>query len=271
MSKTLIGRLPGKRIGSVAGVSFRVASRLANSLPGGSPVRSASDLDASGVILFHSPPDQKDGLLELLEASIGWAGKSLIFCDCTIDAQAVLRLKKKGASVAFVRQFEIPGYLIMEGNAAALGAAHRLAAEIRFKYIEIADGKGEIFGSAITLATSALTPLIDTAANLLREAGVRDADAPRIACALFTRTTAEYAHSGKQSWTWYLKQPDLNELVLSIKAVGECAKPLFRHLLMYGFELYGKHREIAREIKEPGLRGPGSLSDGAPEGGASAD
>src|SRR5580704_12058798 len=87
LSKSLIGQLPGKsrQIGAVAGVSFRVASRMANSLRAGHAARDADELDASGVILFHAPAVQVRVLAQLLEsARIKWKDKALIFCDCEV-------------------------------------------------------------------------------------------------------------------------------------------------------------------------------------------
>ena len=85
VNRSIIGRLPSKTrvLGPVAAVSYRVASRIANLLKAGEAVRSADDLDAVRVILFHAPPDQEAALLAILKAAkIHWYGKSLILCDC---------------------------------------------------------------------------------------------------------------------------------------------------------------------------------------------
>jgi predicted short-subunit dehydrogenase-like oxidoreductase (DUF2520 family) len=246
VSKSLIGRLSGKTLGPVTGVSYRVASRIANTLPGGFAARTADELGSAPVVLCHSSPDQRTALLGLLEnAQIEWSGKSLIFCDCAVERCVMTRFRERGASVALARQFEIPGFLIIEGDDPALHFAQRLATELRLKAIEIVEGAADVFEAAVTLGTCALTPLIDSAAKFLRAAGVRDTDAPRLAAALFQRTAAEYAHSGKQSWGWYLRQPAPEEIEAQIRAAGDCLGPVLRQMLLYGFELYGKHAETA--------------------------
>ena len=59
VAKCLIGKLPSKtgEVGPVAAVSYRVASRIANTLRAGYPVRAPDELDAAAVILFHAPPN----------------------------------------------------------------------------------------------------------------------------------------------------------------------------------------------------------------------
>jgi len=262
VSRSLIGGLPGTTLGPVSGVSYRVASRIANTLSGGFAARVADELDRAPAILFHSSPEQRDALVEMLErACINWSGKPLVFCDCAINPVIMERFRGKGASIALARHFEIPGYLIVEGTAPALNVALRLADELKLKVIEIAEGTADGFAAAITLGTGALTPLIDSAATLLRASGIRDTEAPRIVAALFQRTAAEYAHSGKQSWDWYLKQPEAQELEAQIEAAASPLGPLLRHLLLYGFKLYGKHRETARALDNKKARpDPAGLS-----------
>jgi hypothetical protein len=261
VSRSLIGGLPGKTLGPVSGVSYRVASRIANTLSGGFAARLADELDRAPAILFHSSPDQRDALVEMLEgARINWSGKPLVFCDCAVDPVVLDRFRGKGASIALARHFEIPGYLIVEGTAPALNVALRLAVELKLKVIEIAEGTADGFAAAITLGTSALTPLIDSAAALLRASGIRDTEAPRIVAALFQRTAAEYAHSGKQSWDWYLKQPQAQELEAQIKAAGSRLAPLLRQLMLYGFGLYGKHPKTAEAINKRARPDPAGLS-----------
>src|ERR1043166_4174842 len=82
VNSSFIGRLPGKArsLGPVAGVSYRVASRIANSLRAGYAARFVHELNAVRLILFHSSDAQHDTLIDLLKSSgIQWPGKSLLF------------------------------------------------------------------------------------------------------------------------------------------------------------------------------------------------
>jgi hypothetical protein len=252
VSASLIGRLPSKtrEVGPVSAVSYRVASRIANTLRAGYPVRTADELGEVHAVLFHSPPEHLETLLGLLErAEIDWTGKALIFCDCFPDHAVTQRFQAKGANPAVAREFGIPGRLVVEGNDdAGLRAARRLARELRMKAIEISPDSADLFDAAVTLGSAAITPLVDRAAALLREAGIGDPEAARIASSLFEQTARDYAHSGKQSWVWYARKPP--ELEARIAAVGPRLAGVLRQLLLFGFETFGKHRESGREITQ---------------------
>jgi hypothetical protein len=253
VAQSLIGRLPARTrdLGPVSAVSFRVASRIANTLRAGYAARTADELNDAAVVLFHSPPEQARVLLEILEnAEIHWPGKALIFCDCDDVPEALARFHAKGASTASARQFGIPGRIVVAGNGAALTAAHRIARELKLKAIEILPGATDLFDAAVTMGNSAITPLIDCAAGLLRRAGIRDGDAARIASALFSQTASEYARSGKQSWAWYIRKPEAERIEAQIAAVGECPGPVLRQLLLFGLETFDKYPDVARSLRE---------------------
>jgi hypothetical protein len=252
LSKSLISQLPRKsrQIGPVAGVSFRVASRMANSLRAGYAVRSADELNGAPVILFHAPADQIRAIAALLEgARIDWKGRPLIFCDCEVPIAIVERFRALGACTAVARRFGIAGSIMVEGTAPALACAHRLAAELRLRAIELAPDTRDLFAAAITLATSALTPLVNRAAGLLRDCGLRDRDAVRIATALFAQTIQEYSHSGKQSWAWYVRKPEVEQVEAEIAAVEEPFRRLFRQLILAGLDDFEKHPDFARALR----------------------
>ena len=178
-------------------------------------------MNDAAVILFHAPPDQVESLLEILRsAEIQWTGKALIFCDCDDAPGARVHFREKGASTAVARQFGIPGRILVAGNGGALTSAHRIARELKLKAIEVLPDATDLFDAAVTLGSCAITPLIDCAATLLREAGIRDGEAARIASALFSQTASEYARSGKQSWAWYMRKPQLDRVEAQIAAVG---------------------------------------------------
>jgi hypothetical protein len=252
VSASLIGRLPSRtrELGPVSAVSYRVASRIANTLRAGHPVRTADDLNGVPCVLFHAPPDHLEVLLGLLEkAEIDWAGKALVFCDCTVGRAVTQRFQAKGASTAVARQFGIPGRIIVEGfDGVALQAVHRMARDLRMKAVEILPGSADLFDAAMTLGSAAITPLIDRAAALLRDAGIRDIEAARIASSLFERTARDYAHSGKQSWAWYVRKPAVASLEGQVAAAGPILEPVLRRLLLFGFETFRKHGEVAAEL-----------------------
>jgi hypothetical protein len=255
LSKSLIGQLPRKsrQIGPVAGVSFRVASRMTNSLRAGHAARSADELDGLPVILFHAAAPQVRIVAALLEdAQIDWKNKSLIFCDCEVPVALVNRFRALGASTAVARQFGVPGIIMVEGAAPALACAHRIACELRLRAVEITPGSGDAFAAALTLATSALTPLVHRAAGLMRTCGLRDKEAVNMATLLFEKTVHDYGHSGRQSWSWHVREPETEQIEAEIAASGEPFRSLFRHLILLGFDDFEKHPEVAGALRKTG-------------------
>jgi hypothetical protein len=253
VSRSLIGQLPGKArdLGPVSAVSYRVASRVANTLRAGYPVRTAKELNDASTILFHAPADQFNCVLTLLdEAEIQWAGRALVFCDCEVPAGAVRCFQAKGASTASVRHFGIPGLLAVDGSGAALTTVHRIARAAKMKALQIAAGSSDAFDAAITFGNAAMTPLIDCAAVLLRDAGIRDIEATRVAAALFEQTARDYARSGKQSWAWHMRKPELSRMEAQIAAAGPRLGPLLRRLLWFGLASFDKHAEVAAMLGE---------------------
>jgi hypothetical protein len=224
-----------------------VASRIANTLRAGYPVRSADELGEVHGLLFHSPPDHMEILLGLLEkAEIDWAGKALVFCDCFAGREVRERLAAKGASIAMARRSGTPGRIITEANdATASHAVRRIARELRIKAVEILPGSADLFDAAMILGSAAITPLIDRAAALLRDAGIRDIEAARIASSVFEQTARNYAHSGKQSWAWHVRKPPVDRLEAQIASAGPRVELMLRQLLSFGFETFRKHGEVA--------------------------
>lgn len=253
VSASLIGRLPSRTrdFGPVCAVSFRLASRIANTLRGGYAVRSADELNAAPVVLVHAPAENLNHLLELFEqATIDWAGKALVFCDCVPEDEIRGRFEAKGAGTAVVREFGVPPRIIMEGeDGVALSAAQRMARGLNLKAVRISRGAADLFNAAVTLGGAAITPLIDHAAALLREAGIRDIEAARLASSWFEQTAREYAHSGKQSWAWYARKPDAEELEAQIARIGSKPGQMLRELVLFGLETFGKHEYVASELR----------------------
>lgn len=253
VSRSLIGLLPGKTrdLGPVSAISYRVASRIANTLRAGYPVRHATELNDAGTVLFHAPPGQTESVLNVLKAArIHWAGRALIFCDCEVPQAARQHFHAKGATTAVVRQFGIPNLLAIDGSGPALTIAHRISRSIKMKAFQIGVESRDAFDAAITLGNAALTPLIDCAATLLRDAGIREVEATRIAAALFEQTAREYAHSGKQSWVWHMRKPETSRVQAQIAAAGPHFGRVLHHLLCFGLDSFDKHEDVALGLNE---------------------
>ncbi len=242
---SLIGRLPSRArdIGPVCSTSYRVASRIANSIGAGYAVRSAEELNTVPAVLVNFQAENPESVVALLEnAAIDWNGRVLVFCDCTAGPESLRGFGEKGASTAVAREFG--GRLIAESDGgAALRVVQALARDLRLKAVPISKGAGDVFGAAVLLGTAAITPLIDMAAELLREAGIRDAEAARMAASLFEQTARDYAHSGRQSWAWYVRGPDAGQLEKQV-----AREMMLRELVVFGLERFGKHEAAMKTL-----------------------
>ncbi len=250
VNASFIGRLPGKAraLGPVVGVSYRVASRIANSLRAGEPARSVDELSNVRLILFHSCPAQHATLIGMLQqADIQWQGKSLLFCDSEWTGAEYFR--EASASVAKIRSCAFAGRMVLEGSNPSLAACHRLVRDLKMKAIEVDAGSAPALEAAITLGTGALTPLLEHTAGLLRRCGLRDGESLRLAAELFAKTTKEYSHSGRQSWAWFSQEPDAATLLDQLNVVGSDLRPLVGELILSGLRELNRHPELERRIR----------------------
>ncbi len=257
VAASLAGKLAakGSGLGPVVGVSYRVASRIANTLRTGVAARSCAALDPVRLVMFHSPPDQMDSLIEALETvEIAWTGKSVLILDCDPPESVIAWFSGRGASVALVRNCGVPGRLRVDGSGAALIVAQRVVRDLGMRPIEIPAGTEKYFEAAILAGTAALTPLIDQAVDLLRRSGMRDTEAVAVGTALFEQTVRSFGYSGRQSWAWHNRAPDPEDLVAQIEGTPEPLRSTLRQLLLMGLESLDRHPDLAatlRQMKQP--------------------
>ena len=229
VSRSLIGGFVARSrdVGPVAAASFRVASRLANTLKGGYPVREASALLSAKAILFHAPPGDVAAQLEIVsKASLNWGLQALILCNCQATPEILAPFREKGASIAAIRDFGVPGFVFMHGDGEARKSALRVLRLLHLRTLETTEAGEGKFDAAVTLATAAVTPLLDRIAALLRDSGARDSDANSLAAALVGQTAREFARSGRQSWEWHIQEPDAQRLLRQITEAGVSAELL---------------------------------------------
>ena len=245
-----LARIPG-RLGPVVGVSYRVASRIANSLGIGTPARNPSALRDTELVLFHAPLRQMKLLAEqFATAEISWAKKNLIFIDC--DAGPMEKSPMSDASFAWITRCPIPGRLAVGGRGTALTAATRLAATQDRRPLIVPGTAKRSFDAAMLMGGAALTPLIDSVAHILRGTGMLDKQATQTAVALFQTTVLAYGRSGRQSWPWHVHEPDVDSLEAQINSLEQREARILRDLLLLGFERFQRHEEAASALRDPG-------------------
>ena len=115
--------LLSEMLGPDKAASFRLASRIANSLRAGHPVQDYSQFDACRLIVI-SVPDQAlaRALEELRAAPISWSGKSVLLCSPSRGSLDLREFSVRGASIASIAA--IPGFqdlrYLLEGDKRAV-------------------------------------------------------------------------------------------------------------------------------------------------------
>jgi len=97
------------RLGPVKSSSFRLASRIANQLRAGHPVKDFEEFQSSELILVCVP----DAILplvlaELASAPIDFNGKAVVLSSFWLDSSELHQLSARGAAVASI--CPIPGF-----------------------------------------------------------------------------------------------------------------------------------------------------------------
>src|ERR1700681_784667 len=76
------------RLGPVKSASYRVASRIANMLQAGHPVKDYAEFESCVLILVCVPEEDVSQVVsELLSAGISWRGKAVVLCSPWLDSR----------------------------------------------------------------------------------------------------------------------------------------------------------------------------------------
>src|ERR1700721_627019 len=100
-----------ERLGPVKSASYRVASRIANMLQAGHPVKDYAEFECCDLILLCVPEETVPQVVsEMLSAGISWRGKAVVLCSAWLDSSDLRELSAQGASVGSISP--IPGFPI---------------------------------------------------------------------------------------------------------------------------------------------------------------
>jgi predicted short-subunit dehydrogenase-like oxidoreductase (DUF2520 family) len=255
VSSSFVARLPrlATELGPVAAQSYRLASRIANSLGAGTAVRRYEDLDDSALILICAPAKSVGPIVSALAGAIECSGKTLLVCEGGADSRQLHRLQSKGAAVGSVHV--IPGFegrrFVVEGDSAAVREAKRLVGQLGGRVEEVNPEKLSVYAAGLSFGSGLFTPLMEASLLCLQEAGMPKAGAMKVVEALFQSTLRAYAYAGKRSWSGPLADGDRAAMQKEIDALAASNPILARH--------YREAAVVARQLlgvkgvaKEPG-------------------
>jgi predicted short-subunit dehydrogenase-like oxidoreductase (DUF2520 family) len=258
VSRSFIPRLPNLRrdLGPVASGSYRLASRMANALGAGVPVREMGELDSSALLLICGPRGCIPELVtSLMAAGLSWHGKTVVLCDSDEYSSDFPEFRKRGAVMASVNPIEgFANRYVVEGDHIAVRDAKVMVKELGGKAVEVEADKMMLYGAALTLTSSLFTPLIESTMDCIRSSGIEAPVATRIAEALLRRSLRAYMHSGRKSWSGPVAEADEERLDREFAELSR-SKPLlaryYRHSSDFAKELYQSFPELTRMWSRP--------------------
>ena len=190
-------------LGPVKASSFRLASRIANTLGAGHPVKDYEEFDACRLILVCVPDQALAGVVaELCSARISWRGKSVVLCSAWRDSSELRDLSARGAAIGSITT--IPGFhdrwYLVSGDKRAIQESKRLVENRERRCLAIERGLKPLYLAALTCTGSLLFPLVMTASESLRRAGVTPAVSMSILEKQLNNGLRAYARGGRRAY-----------------------------------------------------------------------
>ena len=252
--RSFFSRVPklARQLGPVASTSYRLAARISNTLRAGTPVRKFADLQTSGFVVFCFPEGPLSSLANLEE--LDWTRKVILFCESPDDPLLETELRSRGAAVASIRTISaLRNRFVISGDRTAVRFAQTVASSLHGHAVLVSREHLLLFESALTLSDSFFTPLLETAVECLRQAGMEQKEAAELSAALFQHSLRTFRHAGRKSWAGPVALSDDAAVSAQQQALAS-AKPMmgayFRDAGRFSFELYQTFPELTRYDKQ---------------------
>ena len=209
---SLIASLPKLRdeLGPVKATSFRLASRISNSLGGGRPVPDFEEFNKCSLVLISVPDGTVSSTIaELAAANVAWRRKSIVLCHPWRDSSSLDALAATGAAVASLSA--IPGFenhYLAEGDRLATLELRRLADVPGYRMLLLARGAKPFYTAALLCTEGLLLPLLAAADQCLKHAGVPASLADGLLERWVEKTSRAYQKGRRKSWSGPLADGD---------------------------------------------------------------
>jgi predicted short-subunit dehydrogenase-like oxidoreductase (DUF2520 family) len=230
---SFVSRLPGlaRSLGPVAAQSYRLASRIVNSIGAGRAVRTYGELNAASLILICAPVDAVEQIVSDLSGALDCPSKIVLLCEGGADSRPLARLRDRGASVGSLQS--VPGFdgrrFVAEGDRTAILQAKRLVRRLGGRLDQIDTNKIAVYAAALSFGSSLYIPLLEASLQCLEEAGMSKASAMKVVEGLFQSSLRGYLYAGKRSWNGPLAAGDLAAVQQEMESLG-VSKPLLKRL-----------------------------------------
>jgi predicted short-subunit dehydrogenase-like oxidoreductase (DUF2520 family) len=193
-----------ERLGPVKSASYRVASRIANMLQAGHPVKDYAEFESCILILVSVPEENVAQVVsEMLSAGISWRGKAVVLCSTWLDSSALRELSAHGASVGSIGP--IPGFddqqYLVEGDPLAIRHSKRLVEHRDCRVLAIDRTLKPLYLAALTCTGTLLFALLRVAFESLQLAGIPSAASATLLERQITRTFRTFLKGGRRAYS----------------------------------------------------------------------
>ena len=267
VSKSFLVRLPrlGDCLGPVKASSFRLASRIVNTMRTGHAVERYEDFRDCRLILIHLPDVQLARALREMEAAdLEWHNKAILLCDTILDSSELSAFSARGASTGSLNPVE--GFderrFVVEGDRATIRAARRLTQDHDAEILEIETTGKALYAAGLVFATSLFTPLAAAGVECLKKAGLKRGPAAAIIERLIQRSLRGYLKAGRRSWGGPLATSDRDIVLRHLEALFK-TNPLmasyYTENALFALRLFRRDSEWLRNLSpEPARRAAGA-------------
>lgn len=222
-----------ERLGPVKSASYRVASRIANMLQAGHPVKDYAEFQDCDLILVCVPENTVGEVVSEMAASgIVWRNKAVVLCSTWLDSGALEDLGALGASLGSISP--IPGFederYLVEGDPPAIRQCKGLVEYRERRVVAIERSLKPFYLAALTCTGTLLFALLYAAGESLHRARVPPALSATILERQLARTLRSFLKSGLRA------APELRELPRQLGALSS-ADPALAHFLEQSCEI----------------------------------
>ena len=256
VAKSFLVRLPWltTRLGPVGAPSFRLASRIVNSMKAGHAVKNLDAFQPCRVVLICVPRDAlAEAVAILAEAPLKWPGKIALLCDSVEDSGALKRIHDLGAAVASLTPVDgtAPRFLV-EGDRTAVREAKNLVRDLRGQAIELDSQKMALYLAGMSLGSGLFIPLAAACVECIAGASGSTLDAMKIVDALYQRWLRAFVHAGKKSWSGPLAWGDEATVMRELEALHKAdprLERLYREMAVFALEWFNRHPELLGRLR----------------------
>ena len=238
-----------ERLGPVKSASYRVASRIANMLRAGHPVKDYAEFESCVLILICVPEEKVSQIVsEMLSAEVSWQGKAVVLCSTWLDSGELRELSARGASVGSISP--IPGFPIqgsnderylVEGDPLAIRHAKSLVEYRERRAVAIERPLKPFYLAALTCTGTLLFALVRVASESLRNAQIPSGLSATLLERQLTRTLRSFLKGGRRAY------PTPRELPRQLRALST-ASPELAHYLEQSCHLASRLMEKRRAV-----------------------